>query len=209
MILLSNISKLYRKHLLGNHAIHALNDVTLSIPSGESIALMGPNGSGKSTLLRIILGITKPDSGLVQVSGSQAALIELMAGFNWELSGRENIYFNGVLQGMTRQEVKDKYDSIIDFAEIKNFQDVPTKHYSTGMLARLSLSITIHINADIFLIDEVLAVGDYNFQQKCIAKMKYLSSQGKTIVFVTHDKNLAGDICSRVVYMESGRITGQ
>ena len=132
-----------------------------------------------------------------------------MAGFNWELSGRENIYFNGVLQGMTRQEVKDKYDSIIDFAEIKDFQDVPTKHYSTGMLARLSLSITIHINADIFLIDEVLAVGDYNFQQKCITKMKQLSSQGKTIVFVTHDKNLASDICSRIVYMESGWITCQ
>lgn len=209
MIILHNISKRYHRQLVGKGVTYALNDVNLLVRSGDSLAVMGPNGSGKSTLLRVILGVTKPDSGIRTVQGRIGALIELVAGFHPNLSGKENVIDNGVLQGMSYSEAKAKCESIIDFAELKEFANEQVKHYSTGMFVRLGFALTVHLDADIFLIDEVLAVGDGSFQQKGIDKLKSLSAAGKTLVFVTHNPELAKKVCSSEICMERGKIIGR
>jgi ABC-type polysaccharide/polyol phosphate transport system ATPase subunit len=182
----------------------ALRDVTFSVESGEFFGVIGPNGSGKSTLLRILAGIYVPDSGLVRVSGLISPFIELGVGFNLELNARDNIRINGTLAGLTKSELDARFDEILAFSELERFVDQKLKNYSSGMLVRLAYSIAIQIPFDILLLDEVLAVGDEAFQDKCFATFDQFKKEGKTIVLVSHELPLMGLICDRVLLLESG-----
>lgn len=184
----------------------ALNDVSLQVWPGETIGVIGPNGSGKSTLLKLITRILEPSSGTVRVRGRVSALLELGAGFHPDLTGRENVYLNGSLLGYSRREMDRQYESIVCFAELERFMDVPVKHYSSGMYMRLGFSIAVHVDPDILLIDEVLAVGDQAFQQKCLERIQSFRRQGKTIVFVSHDLEAVRTLCDRVVWLDDGVI---
>ena len=164
----------------------AVNDVSFTVEQGESIGLMGLNGSGKSTLLKLINGVMRPDTGTIRTRGRIAGLIATGAGFHPQLTGRENLFLNGAILGMSEAETKRKFDEIVDFADIGKFLDTPVSHYSSGMYARLGFSIAIHVDADIFLADEVLAVGDRPFKKKCMAKMQEIRQQGTTIFYVSH-----------------------
>ena len=185
---------------------HALKGVSLSVEQGETVALLGLNGSGKSTLLKHISGVMRPDSGTVGTRGRVAGLIEVGAGFHHDLSGRDNVYLNGAILGMTEQEIDEKFDSIVEFSEIGQFIDTEVKFYSSGMYLRLAFSVAVHTDPDIFLVDEILAVGDEPFQKKCIDKIKELAGEGKTLVVVSHDLDLVSRICERGVLLEHGQI---
>lgn len=184
----------------------ALHDINLDIKQGESVGIMGPNGSGKSTLLKLIAGVSKPTQGEIISYGRIAPLIELGAGFHPELTGRENVYLNGIILGMSRAEVKAKFDEIVDFAALADFIDSPVKHYSSGMYLRLAFSVAIHTDPDILLLDEILAVGDEQFQTKCFAKLRQIQQAGKTIIYVSHDKKSVKDFCTRVVYLNKSKL---
>ncbi|GAA1049787.1 ABC transporter ATP-binding protein [Arthrobacter russicus] len=184
----------------------ALDDVSLHVAQGETVALLGLNGSGKSTLLKLISGVLQPDSGSVRTRGRVAGLIEVGAGFHHDLSGRDNVYLNGAILGMSRAEIDERFDSIVEFSEIGEFIDTEVKFYSSGMYLRLAFSIAVHTDPEIFLIDEILAVGDEPFQRKCIAKIKELSARGKTLFVVSHDLDLVSTICERGVLLERGVI---
>jgi ABC-2 type transport system ATP-binding protein len=186
--------------------IWALKDLSLEISSGETIGIIGPNGSGKSTLLKIIAGVTEPTLGSLAINGSIAPLIELGAGFHPELTGRENIYLNAAIMGIKKKEIEKKVVDIIKFSELKSFIDTPVKHYSSGMYLRLAFSVAIQVDADIILIDEILAVGDQKFQEKCLKKLEYLKKQNKTIIFVSHNIHQVQDFCERVIYLKNGKI---
>jgi ABC-2 type transport system ATP-binding protein len=183
---------------------YALRDVSLDIRHGESIGLMGANGSGKSTLLKVLAGILRPTSGRVETNGRIASLLELGAGFNGELSGRDNIYLNASLLGLTRRATDALFDDIVDFAELSEFIDGPVKHYSSGMYVRLGFAVAVHVDPDILLIDEVLAVGDEHFQRKCLDKISQFQDQGRTILFVSHSSALVEKICSRAIVLDHG-----
>ena len=185
---------------------HALKGVTLDIEQGDTVALLGLNGSGKSTLLKHISGVMRPDTGTVRTRGRVAGLIEVGAGFHHDLSGRDNVYLNGAILGMTEDEIDEKFDSIVEFSEIGQFIDTEVKFYSSGMYLRLAFSVAVHTNPDIFLVDEILAVGDEPFQKKCIAKIRELADEGKTLVVVSHDLDLVSKICERGVLLEHGQI---
>ncbi|CEA08644.1 Teichoic acids export ATP-binding protein TagH [Arthrobacter saudimassiliensis] len=185
---------------------HALNDVSLSINEGETVALLGLNGSGKSTLLKHMSGVMRPDSGEVRTRGRVAGLIEVGAGFHHDLSGRDNVFLNGAILGMSEEEINEKFDSIVDFSEIGQFIDTEVKFYSSGMYLRLAFSVAVHTDPEVFLVDEILAVGDEPFQRKCIAKIKELAAEGKTLVVVSHDLDLVSKICERGVLLEHGKI---
>ncbi|MFJ7750578.1 ABC transporter ATP-binding protein [Arthrobacter sp. NPDC097144] len=185
---------------------HALKGVSLDVEQGETVALLGLNGSGKSTLLKHISGVMRPDSGTVGTRGRVAGLIEVGAGFHHDLSGRDNVYLNGAILGMTEQEIDEKFDSIVEFSEIGQFIDTEVKFYSSGMYLRLAFSVAVHTDPDIFLVDEILAVGDEPFQKKCIDKIKELAGEGKTLVVVSHDLDLVSRICERGVLLEHGQI---
>ncbi|MCC9173121.1 ABC transporter ATP-binding protein [Arthrobacter sp. zg-Y179] len=185
---------------------HALKDVSLEIEQGETVALLGLNGSGKSTLLKHISGVMHPDSGTVGTRGRVAGLIEVGAGFHHDLSGRDNVYLNGAILGMTEQEIDEKFDSIVAFSEIGQFIDTEVKFYSSGMYLRLAFSVAVHTDPEVFLVDEILAVGDEPFQKKCIDKIKELAGEGKTLVVVSHDLDLVSRICKRGVLLEHGRV---
>jgi len=185
---------------------YALNNVTLDIKQGETVALLGFNGSGKSTLLKHISGVMLPDSGSVRTRGRVAGLIEVGAGFHHDLSGRDNVYLNGAILGMSQDQINERFDSIIEFAEIGQFIDTEVKFYSSGMYLRLAFSIAVHTDPEIFLIDEILAVGDEPFQKKCLDKIKELAEAGRTLVVVSHDLDLVSKICSRGVLLERGRV---
>lgn len=185
---------------------HALKNVSLQINQGETVALLGFNGSGKSTLLKHISGVMQPDSGTVLTRGRVAGLIEVGAGFHPDLSGRDNVYLNGAILGMTEAEIKEKFDSIVEFAEIGEFIDTEVKFYSSGMYLRLAFSVAVHTDPDVFLVDEILAVGDEPFQKKCLAKIKELAAAGKTLVVVSHDLELVGQVCERGVLLEHGAV---
>lgn len=185
---------------------HALKDVNLSIKQGETVALLGFNGSGKSTLLKHISGVMLPDSGTVRTRGRVAGLIEVGAGFHPDLTGRDNVYLNAAILGMTEQETKDRFDSIIEFSEIGQFIDTEVKFYSSGMYLRLAFSVAVHTDPDVFLIDEILAVGDEPFQKKCIDRIRQLSESGKTLVVVSHDLDLVSRLCDRGVLLEHGKV---
>lgn len=185
---------------------HALRNVSLKIGEGETVALLGFNGSGKSTLLKHISGVMQPDSGTVLTRGRVAGLIEVGAGFHPDLSGRDNVYLNGAILGMSEAEIKEKFASIVEFAEIGEFIDTEVKFYSSGMYLRLAFSVAVHTDPDVFLVDEILAVGDEPFQKKCLAKIKELAAAGKTLVVVSHDLELVSQVCERGVLLEHGTV---
>jgi lipopolysaccharide transport system ATP-binding protein len=195
-----------RLPLAEDETIWALRNVSFEIKPGEAVAILGRNGAGKTTLLRILGRITNPSEGYAEISGRTGSIMEIGAGFHPELTGRENIYLNGVIMGMTRQEIKDKFDSIASFAAIDDFLDTPVKHYSSGMSVRLSFAIAAHLEPEILLIDEVLAVGDFEFQQKCIRKMKNIVQEGRTVLFVSHDLPAIRELCPRGILIERGRL---
>lgn len=188
------------------HDFDAVSDLSLEVPEGQMLGIVGANGSGKSTLLKIISGVYQPTKGSVQVEGSLAPLIELGAGFHHELTGRENIFLNGLLMGYTREQMKEREQRIIDFAEIGDFIDVPIKQYSSGMNTRLAFSVATEVNPDILILDEVLAVGDMGFQMKCFERIRNFRRSGKTILFVSHAMPLVVEHCDRAILMEKGSI---
>jgi ABC-2 type transport system ATP-binding protein len=185
---------------------HALAGVTLDIAAGHTVGLIGPNGGGKSTLLKVLAGILRPSTGTVRADGRIASLLELGAGFNGELSGRENVFLNGSLLGLPRREVARQFESIVDFAELGGFIDGPVKHYSSGMYVRLGFAVAVHVDPDILLVDEVLAVGDEAFQRKCLDKIAEFQADGRTILFVSHALELVERICDRAVVLDHGRV---
>lgn len=185
---------------------HALKNVTVEIQTGETVALLGLNGSGKSTLLKHISGVMLPDSGSVHTRGRVAGLIEVGAGFHPDLSGRDNVYLNGAILGMSEQQVNERFDEIVEFSEIGQFIDTEVKFYSSGMYLRLAFSVAVHTDPEVFLIDEILAVGDEPFQRKCIDKIQELARNGKTLVVVSHDLDLVSRICARGVVLEHGHV---
>ena len=203
------LNLLKRKKASSYDEFWALRDINLDIKKGETIGIIGENGSGKSTLLKLINGILYPDTGEILKQGKMAALIEIGAGFHSELSGRENIHINASILGFSRKEIDANLNKIIEFSGLKKFIDNPIKTYSSGMYVRLGFSIAIHVNPDILLIDEVLAVGDENFQKKCLQKIATFRQQGKTIVFVSHDLSTVEKICSRVVLIDGGKVVSQ
>ena len=187
-------------------SFNALDGVNFSINAGESVALLGFNGSGKSTLLKLISGVLRPDQGEVLTRGRVAGLIEVGAGFHPDLSGRENIYLNAAILGMSQKEIDDRFDAIVEFSEIAKFIDTEVKHYSSGMFLRLAFSVAIHTEVDILLVDEILSVGDEPFQRKCLAKIRELHDAGKTLVVVSHDLDMVSDLCERGILIQSGKV---
>ncbi len=194
------------KSLRPDELVTALDDVTLKVPQGTTFGVIGENGSGKSTLLKVVAGITKPSRGSVRVQGKVAALIELGAGFHPEISGRENVFINGIMLGLSKKDIAQKFEEIVRFAELEEFIDAPVKTYSSGMYMRLGFSIAINVNPDVLLIDEVLAVGDAAFVPKCLDRIDDFRRRKKTILFVSHDLQTVEKICDRVAWMKNGRI---
>jgi ABC-type polysaccharide/polyol phosphate transport system ATPase subunit len=186
----------------------ALEDVSIRVAKGSTFAVIGENGSGKSTLLKLVAGITKPTRGSLSVAGRVSALIELGAGFHPEISGRENVAINGVMLGLTRKEIDRRFDEIVEFAELSEFIDAPVKTYSSGMYMRLGFAVAIHVDPDVLLIDEVLAVGDEGFTRKCLDKIAELHRRGKTVVFVTHSLGLVEKLCDEALWLQKGRAVG-
>jgi ABC-type polysaccharide/polyol phosphate transport system ATPase subunit len=184
----------------------AIDSLSLTVRKGEALGVIGRNGSGKSTLLKIIGGVYRPTAGSVWVEGKLAPLIELGAGFNPELTGRENVFLNGAILGYSKREMQQKFEHIVDFAEMWSFIDSPLKSYSSGMVMRLGFAAGTHADPDILLIDEILAVGDADFQRKCIGRLHDFRKGGKTIVFVSHNIKLVREMCHRVIVLERGRI---
>ncbi|MHB2022602.1 MAG: ABC transporter ATP-binding protein [Mycobacteriales bacterium] len=198
---------LRRKH--SAEEFWALREVSVEVMHGETVGLLGANGSGKSTLLKVLAGILRPTSGEVTVNGRIASLLELGAGFNGELSGRDNVYLNASLLGLSRREVDRVFDDIVAFSELDAFIDDTVKHYSSGMYMRLGFAVAVNVDPDILLVDEVLAVGDERFQEKCIGKIEQFQAEGRTILFVTHAAPLVERICSRAVVLDHGRLVAE
>jgi ABC-type polysaccharide/polyol phosphate transport system ATPase subunit len=226
---LTNVTKIYRKYarrkqfatlksaLLSGSLIHdlqpeetfpALQGVSFSVPAGRTYGVIGRNGSGKSTALKLVAGITKPTTGTVKVEGRISALIELGAGFHPEISGRENVFINGIMLGLTKREVTRRFDEIVEFAEMQQFIDAPVKTYSSGMYMRLGFAVAIHVDPDVLLVDEVLAVGDEGFTHKCLDKFGEFKRRGKTILLVTHSLNLVERFCDEALWLDSGKVRG-
>ena len=184
----------------------ALSEVSLEVSEGETVGLLGFNGSGKSTLLKCISGVLTPDAGVVGVRGRLAGLIEVGAGFHPDLTGRENVYLNGAILGMSEARIQEKFEAIVAFSEIEQFIDTEVKFYSSGMFLRLAFSVAVHTDPDIFLVDEILAVGDEPFQRKCLERIEELRREGRTLIIVSHDLDLVSRLCSRGVLLEHGRV---
>jgi ABC-type polysaccharide/polyol phosphate transport system ATPase subunit len=222
---LANVTKVYRRYgsrqfatlksalmqrsilteLEPHESFTALHDFSLRIPAGCTYGLIGRNGSGKSTALKLVAGITKPTSGTVTVRGRISALIELGAGFHPEISGRENVFINGIMLGLTKREVERRFDEIVEFAELREFIDEPVKTYSSGMYMRLGFSVAIHVDPEVLLVDEVLAVGDESFTHKCLDKFADFRRRGKTVLLVTHSLNLVERLCDEAAWLDAGR----
>jgi len=190
----------------GPPPIHALRDVTLRVGRGEALGIMGRNGAGKTSTLRVLTGIVPLDSGSAECGGRIVSLLEVGAGFGRDFSGRENIHLNGALHGLNRAEVEEKVERIVAFSELGDFIDVPVRTYSSGMFVRLGFAIAAHLDADVMLIDEVLAVGDEAFQRKCLARIEELMAGGMTLVLVSHDAGTIENVCARVVVLDEGRV---
>jgi ABC-type polysaccharide/polyol phosphate transport system ATPase subunit len=202
------LSRSLIKNLKPDETFTALSDVTLRVPKGRTLGVIGRNGSGKSTLLKLVAGITKPSRGTVKVEGRVSALIELGAGFHPEISGRENVFINGIMLGLTKREIARRFDEIVEFAEIREFIDAPVKTYSSGMYMRLGFAVAIHVDPDVLLVDEVLAVGDEGFTHKCLDKFAEFKRRGKTILLVTHSLGLVERFCDEALWLDGGRIRG-
>jgi ABC-type polysaccharide/polyol phosphate transport system ATPase subunit len=222
---LLNVSKVYRRYggkqfatlksaflqrsilreLQPSETFPALTDVSFTVPRGSTYGVIGRNGSGKSTALKLVAGITKPTSGTVHVDGRISALIELGAGFHPEISGRENVYINGIMLGLSKRQIQDRFDDIVDFAELREFIDAPVKTYSSGMYMRLGFAVAINVDPDVLLVDEVLAVGDEGFTHKCLDKFSEFRRRGKTILLVTHSLNLVERFCDEALWLDGGR----
>jgi len=190
-----------------DETIWALKDVSFEIKSGEVVGIIGRNGAGKSTLLKILSGITDPTEGYADIYGRVGSLLEVGTGFHPELTGRENIYLNGAILGMRKAEIERKLDEIVAFAEIDKFLDTPVKHYSSGMHVRLAFSVAAHLEPEILLVDEVLAVGDMAFQRKCLGKMDDVAQEGRTVVFVSHNMGLLQTLCERGIFLQQGAVS--
>jgi lipopolysaccharide transport system ATP-binding protein len=186
--------------------VWALADVSLEVHEGEAVGIIGPNGSGKSTTLKLITRVTNPWSGTVRTRGRVGSLIEIRSGIHPELTGRENIFLYGTILGLTRKEIRGRFDEIVDFAGLGRFIDTPVKRYSSGMEVRLGFSVAVHLEPDVLLIDEVLSVGDEAFQRRCLGRMEELRARGQTIVFVSHVLADVRHLCSRVIYLERGKV---
>lgn len=187
----------------------ALKDVSFTVNKGERLGIIGRNGAGKSTLLKILSRITEPTTGRIVIDGRISSLLEVGTGFHPELTGRENIFLNGSILGMNRREIERKFDEIVSFAEIEKFLDTPVKRYSSGMYVRLAFAVAAHLEPDILIIDEVLAVGDLAFQKKCLGKMEEVSSEGRTVLFVSHNMQVIQKLCNKAVLLNSGKVQAQ
>jgi lipopolysaccharide transport system ATP-binding protein len=186
--------------------IWALKDVSFQVEEGEVIGIIGANGAGKSTLLKILSRITEPTRGIAEIRGKISSLLEVGTGFHLDLTGRENIYLNGTILGMTKKDIDSKFDAIVDFSGVEKYIDTPIKRYSSGMAVRLAFSVAAHLEPDILVIDEVLAVGDFDFQKKCLKKMEDVGQQGRTVLFVSHNMQMITRLCSRAILLENGQI---
>lgn len=200
-----SISRTLAPRIAGDR-FKALEDVSFEVHQGDVTGIIGRNGAGKSTLLKVISRITAPTSGHIGLKGRVASLLEVGTGFHPELTGRENVYLNGAILGMSRQEVRSKFERIVEFAEVGEFIDTPVKRYSSGMYVRLAFSVAAHLESEILLVDEVLAVGDANFQKKCMGRMSEVSKEGRTILFVSHNMTAINSICPKTICMEDGRV---
>ncbi len=200
------VVSLFRRNNGSREEFWALRDVSFSIEPGEVVGFIGSNGVGKSTILKLISRIISPTSGKVSVRGQISALLELGAGFHPDLTGRENIYLNGSILGLSHAQIRQNLDAIVSFAELERFIDVPVKHYSSGMYVRLGFSIAVHTNPEILLVDEALAVGDQNFQHKCLERITKIKQQGATICFVSHDLGTVGRLCSHAIWLDGGAV---
>jgi lipopolysaccharide transport system ATP-binding protein len=189
-----------------DETVWALKDVSFEVQQGEAVGIIGPNGSGKSTLLKVLSQITEPTSGRVELRGRVGSLLEVGTGFHPELTGRENIYLNGAILGMGRTEIARKFDEIIAFSEVEKFVDTPVKYYSSGMYVRLAFSVAAHLEPEILMVDEVLAVGDAHFKKKCLNKIQDVGQQGRTVLFVSHDMSAITRLCSRAILLNSGKV---
>lgn len=227
VVRVENLSKLYRRSSSGHQlrtlksallerslvrglkreeSIVALDDISFEVKRGEAIGLIGSNGSGKSTLLKVLAGILRPTSGTMKVDGRVAALIELGAGFHPEISGRENIYINGAVLGLSRQEIAQRFDAIVEFSGLEDFIEEPVKNYSSGMYVRLGFAVAIHTDPDVLVVDEVLAVGDEAFAHRCLRRIEEFLARGKTLLLVSHSLTLIEDVCDRALWLERGRL---
>jgi lipopolysaccharide transport system ATP-binding protein len=198
--------QLFRKSTTSTEEFWALNDISFNVEAGESIGIIGKNGAGKSTLLKILSKITPPSSGKIISRGRIASLLEVGTGFHPELTGRENIFLNGSILGMKRIEIQQKFDEIVEFSGVEKFLDTPLKHYSSGMQLRLAFAVAAFLEPEVLIIDEVLAVGDAEFQKKCMGKMDEVSKSGRTILFVSHNMNAVNSLCTRCIYLSKGKI---
>ena len=202
---IDNIKEYIIKFLKGKlkyNEFWVLNDINLKVKRGESLALIGRNGCGKSTLLKLIAGIFEPTKGTVQVNGSIAPLINLGAGFDMEATAEENIYLNGAILGYSKKDMKEKYNRIVEFSELRNFMQTPLKNFSSGMLARLGFSIAVDVKPDLLIVDEILAVGDTNFQKKCYDRIRELLAEGTTMIFVSHDIKTVQELCQNALWIK-------
>lgn len=195
-----------RERALAPEEFWVLNDVSFDLKKGETLGIIGHNGAGKSTMLKHLSGIMEPTRGSIEVNGRLSALIEVGAGFHPDLTGRENVFLNGVILGMTRAEIKRKFDEIVEFAGLQEFIDTPVKRYSSGMFARLGFSVAAHLEPDILVIDEVLSVGDFAFQRKGLEKMRAIAKSGATVIFVSHNLQAVAEFCQRAILLEKGRV---
>jgi lipopolysaccharide transport system ATP-binding protein len=199
----------FRGEQKSHETFRALDDVSLEIQQGQAVGIIGRNGAGKSTLLKVLSRITKPTKGRVDLYGRVASLLEVGTGFHSELSGRDNIYLNGAILGMSRREISSKFDEIVDFASVEKFLDTPVKHYSSGMYVRLAFAVAAHLEPEILVVDEVLAVGDAEFQKKCLGKMDDVAKGGRTVLFVSHNMAAINRLCSYAILMNAGKILAQ
>lgn len=192
-----------------NEEFWALQDVSFEVKQGDRVGIIGRNGAGKSTLLKLLSRITEPTTGQITLNGRVASLLEVGTGFHPELTGRENIYLNGAILGMSKVEIKRKFDEIVAFAEVEKFLDTPVKHYSSGMYVRLAFAVAAHLEPEILIVDEVLAVGDAQFQKKCLGKMEDVSKSGRTLLFVSHQMGMVSQLCNQALWLEKGKIVQQ
>lgn len=202
----STLSSAFKSAATKGDDFWALKHLNFEIKRGDVVGIIGKNGAGKSTLLKVLSQITKPTTGRIEINGRVASLLEVGTGFHPELTGRENIYLNGTILGMTRKEVKAKFDDIVEFSGVGKFIDTAVKHYSSGMYVRLAFSVAAHLEPEILIIDEVLAVGDAEFQKKCLGKMSDVAAEGRTVIFVSHDMGAVASLCNRGIHMEDGQV---